>query len=154
MSQIKLDFNADNVPWQCDLDQVLCIYIYVCMYVYVHIYISSWGNLELQAVDSTYLSHKVVTLEDALNTILDKYQLLLLCYNERSNRGRNTVQWTFQTSRPSFLKNMQSGMQQLAHGHTASNWQLNWKLSIPKAELKSLPSLAMAVSKVCPERIK
>lgn len=41
-----------------------------------------------------------------------------------------------------------------AHGHAASNWQLNWKLSIPKAELKSLPSLAMAVRKVCPERIK
>lgn len=108
LSQIKLDFSADKVPWQRDLDQVLCIYIYVCVYVYVYIYISSWGNLELQAVDSTCLSHKVVTLEDALNTILDKYQLLLLCYNERSNRGRNTVQWTFQTSCPSFLTNTQN----------------------------------------------
>ena len=56
LSQIKLDFSTDMSPTNVTLINILYIHIlYIYMHVNVCIYISSWGNLELQAVDSTRL---------------------------------------------------------------------------------------------------
>ena len=71
----------------------------------------------------------------------------MLLYNNRNNVGRDTMQWTFQTSYFSFLTTLKWGMQHLAYGCTASNWQLNWRLSVSKTELNRLLSLAMARNK-------